>query len=91
MDNRAIARKLMSWARYLADRKASLYRVRAYRRAAETVLGLDQPLEEIVDQKGRKGLEDLPGIGDRISRDLEALVRTGELCKVTSRETTMQA
>ena len=50
--------------------------------AAETVMGLDEPVEEIVVQRGRKGLEELPGIGDHISRDLETLVRTGEMYKV---------
>ena len=48
MDNRTIARHLMQRARCLADEDAGLYRVRAYRRAAESVLGLDEPLEQII-------------------------------------------
>jgi DNA polymerase (family 10) len=79
MDNRTIAQQLMHRARYLGDQHASLYRVRAYRRAAETILGLDEPLETIVDQQGRRGLRQLPGIGDHIARALETLVRTGTL------------
>jgi len=79
MDNRTIAQQLMHRARYLVDQHASLYRVRAYRRAAETVLGLDEPLETIVDRQGRRGLQGLPGIGDHIARALETLVRTGTL------------
>ena len=79
MDNRRIALELTRLARYLVDRKASLYRVRAYRRAAETVLGLEQPVEVIVADRGRKGLQELPGIGRQISQTIESLVRTGRL------------
>ena len=79
MDNRTIAQQLMHRARYLGDQHASLYRVRAYRRAAETILGLDEPVETIVDQQGRRGLRQLPGIGDHIARALETLIRTGTL------------
>ncbi|GEM_PF-1163164 len=79
MDNRTIAQQLMRQARYLGDQHASLYRVRAYRQAAETVLGLDEPLEDIVAQRGRRGLQELPGIGAHIARTLETLVHTGSL------------
>lgn len=79
MDNRAIAQQLMHQARYLGDQHASLYRAQAYRRAAETVLGLDEPVERIVSERGRRGLQKLPGIGAHIARTVEALVRTGAL------------
>ena len=79
MDNRTIARQLMHHARYLAEQETNLYRVRAYRRAAETVLGLDEPLERIVVERGRRGLRELPAIGSHIARTIETLVRTGQL------------
>ena len=82
MDNRTIARHLMQRARCLADEDAGLYRVRAYRRAAETVLGLDEPLERIVAERGRRGLRELPAIGSHIARTIETLVRTGQLPRV---------
>jgi DNA polymerase/3'-5' exonuclease PolX len=82
MDNRSIARELSRLARYLVDQRASLYRVRAYRRAAETVLGLEEPVEKIVLSNGRAGLAQLPGIGDHISATIESLVRTGSTTKV---------
>ena len=83
MDNRTIAQQLMRQARYLGDQQASLYRVRAYRQAAETVLGLDEPLEGIVAKRGRRGLRELPGIGAHIARTLETLVHTGALPTLT--------
>lgn len=78
MDNREIAQKLEEYAQYLEAREANLYRVRAYRRAAETVLGLTRPLVDLVAEKGRAGLEELPGIGVHLSFTLEELVRTGQ-------------
>ena len=79
MDNRTIARQLLDLAHSLETKRESLYRVRAYRRAAETILGLDQPLEEIVAHAGRKALKQLPGIGVSLSAKIETLVRTGEI------------
>jgi hypothetical protein len=78
MDNRTVARQLLKMAHSLERECANLYRVKAYRRAAETVLRLDQPVEEMVAQAGRKALKDLPGIGVKMSAKIETLVRTGE-------------
>src|SRR5437764_2288918 len=77
MDNRQIAQQLISYAEYLEAREASLYRVRAYRRAAETVQRLDRPLADLVAAEGRAGLEALPGIGSHLSYTLAETVRTG--------------
>jgi hypothetical protein len=78
MDNRKIAQKLLDYAHFLERREASLYRVRAYRRAAETVLGLTRPVLEILAADGRKGLESLPGIDRHLSYTLDRMVATGE-------------
>ena len=78
VDNRTIARKLLDYANFLEGREASVYRVRAYRRAADTVLALTRPVTDIVALEGRKGLEALPGIGRHLSYTLDCLVTTGE-------------
>jgi hypothetical protein len=78
MDNATIARKLNDYANYLEGEESNVYRVRAYRRAAETVLTLARPVEAIVAEKGRAGLEALPGIGTSLAYTIEGLVRTGE-------------
>ncbi len=78
MDNVTIARKLLEQARTLHDQQANLYRARAYRRAAQTILGLDRPLAELVEEGGRTALRVLPGVGSHLSYTLEELVRTGE-------------
>jgi hypothetical protein len=78
MDNQTIARKLNDYANYLDGDESNVYRVRAYRRAAETVLSLTRPVEEIVAEQGRAGLDSLPGIGTSLAYTIEGLVRTGE-------------
>jgi hypothetical protein len=78
MDNATIARKLNDYATYLEGEDSNVYRVRAYRRAAATVLGQERPLADVVQEKGRAGLEELPGIGASLAYTIEGLVRTGE-------------
>lgn len=74
MDNRTLATRLDERARALEGEHASLFRIRAYRRAAETILGLDVPVVELLEQSGRKRLADLPGIGRRLARTIENLL-----------------
>ena len=74
MTNSDIARQLQRHARKLAERYGNLYRIRAYRRAAHAVLGLDRPVAEL--QKWE--LEILPGIGDHLALAITNYVRTGE-------------
>lgn len=78
MHNRIIAQKLLEYANFLEGREANLYRVRAYRRAADTILTLDRPVADVVAAEGRRGLEALPGIGRHLSYTLDGLVTTGE-------------
>jgi DNA polymerase/3'-5' exonuclease PolX len=74
MTNSDVARQLQQHARKLAERYGNLYRIRAYRRAAHAVLGLERPVTEL--QKWE--LEILPGIGDHLALAITNYVRTGE-------------
>jgi hypothetical protein len=78
VDNRLIAQKLLDYANYLEAQEANLYRARAYRRAAETILLLDRPAAQVVAERGRDGLEELPGIGSHLSYTIAGLVADGE-------------
>ncbi|HWG44791.1 MAG TPA: helix-hairpin-helix domain-containing protein [Gemmataceae bacterium] len=78
MDNTIIAHKLNDYATYLEGEESNVYRVRAYRRAAMTVLAQERSLADVVNEKGRAGLEELPGIGASLAYTIEGLVRTGE-------------
>ncbi len=91
MDNRAVARQLLDVARSLEQQHASLFRVRAYRQAAQTILGLDEPIEDIVAHSGRKALKNLPGIGASLSVKIETLVRTGGIATLKEDNKTLVA
>jgi DNA polymerase (family 10) len=78
MENLEIARQLTDYAHFLESRGASLYRVRAYRKAAETILGLSRPVSDLLEEHGRKAIRKLPGIGPHLSYTIEGLVETGE-------------
>jgi DNA polymerase (family 10) len=75
MDNRTLAARLANKANSLEKDHANLFRIRAYRRAAETILGLDYPAAAVIEKEGRAKLAQLPGIGRRLSRTIEQLVR----------------
>ncbi len=75
MDNRTLAARLAAKAHHLEAERASLFRVRAYRRAAETILGLDCPVDSLLETGGQKVLADLPNIGRSLSRTIEKWLR----------------
>src|SRR5690348_14522722 len=79
MNNHLIAEKLTEYANYLEAREGNVYRIRAYRQAAQTILGMAQQISDLPEPDGRAELERLPGIGSHLSYTLESLVRTGEL------------
>jgi DNA polymerase/3'-5' exonuclease PolX len=79
VDNSAIAKQLRNHARQLEIEGGNLLRVRAYRRAAQMIVELDEQMTEILDRSGRRGLQSLPSIGPGIARVIERLIRTGAL------------
>jgi DNA polymerase (family 10) len=79
MTNNEVARKLQQHARELEAEGGSLFRARACRQAAFTIMGMARPLAEVLDESGREGLEALPGVGLGLGYTLEVLLRTGEL------------
>src|SRR5262245_23466211 len=78
INNEFIAERLLTQARHYAGQRTNLYRVRAYRRAAEVVALLPNPVAELVKSGGRKRLERLPGIGRHLAEVICHFVATGE-------------
>lgn len=56
MTNAEIAYRFEQVARLLTEQRANLYRVRAYRRAAEILRPVDRQVEEILQHEGEAGL-----------------------------------
>lgn len=77
--NREIAGRLDELARLLQEQGANPFRVRAYRRAGETLRRLDRPVADILEREGVEGLEALPTIGEQLARHIRLVVRTGRL------------
>lgn len=77
LDNAAVAERLDVFATQMDTPEANPHRVRAYRTAAQTVRGLDRPVAELLAEGGRAKLEELPGVGRRLSRVIEQLTLTG--------------
>jgi hypothetical protein len=83
MDNQTIVEMLTGYARRLETEQANLYRIKAYRRAAQTIESLAMPVTELVAQQGVHGLEKLPGIGGRLAFAIERLAATGDFHALT--------
>ncbi|HEX5606930.1 MAG TPA: helix-hairpin-helix domain-containing protein [Candidatus Binatia bacterium] len=77
--NFRVARRLDEVAEILAAQGANPYRVRAYRRAADTVRYLHGSIAEILREQGEPGLRTLPGIGESLARSIATLLMTGSL------------
>jgi DNA polymerase/3'-5' exonuclease PolX len=77
MTNIQIARKLRTHAHELARARGNLYRVRAFRRAAEAVLRLDEPVETLVARGGPAALAAVPGIGPSLATTIAGYATLG--------------
>lgn len=77
--NEHVAGRLEEAARLLREQGADPYRVRAYRRAAMTLRGSAQPVDDIFRHRGLAGLKELRGVGDTIARAIRELLVSGRL------------
>ncbi|MGB1252336.1 MAG: helix-hairpin-helix domain-containing protein [Candidatus Promineifilaceae bacterium] len=77
MNNRQIADLFIQMADLMSIRGDNFHRTLAYRKGAETIMGLDRGIEEMV-AAGEK-LTALPAIGKTLAAKINELVTTGEL------------
>jgi len=76
MNNREIAKVFTEIADFLERRKDSWFKIRAYRKAAQSIE--ESPVE--VEQLAREGrLREIPGVGEAINKKITELVNTGHL------------
>jgi DNA polymerase (family 10) len=74
LDTRQVAALLQEYGQRTALRGGNPYRARAYRRAAENLVALTEPLEQIIE-KGE--LRTIPGVGDAIAEIITTLAQKG--------------
>jgi DNA polymerase/3'-5' exonuclease PolX len=79
LTNEQVADALEQIARLLETQNANVFRVRAYRTAAQRVRSQPQPIHDLLKTDGLEGLTRLHGIGQSLARAIEQLVFTGRL------------
>jgi DNA polymerase (family 10) len=77
MENVEIARLLEEYADLLEIRDDNPFRVRSYRKAAQTVAGLSRPVAQLM--AAGEDVTELPGIGSSMAAHLKEIVETGGL------------
>ena len=82
LTNRQIALRLRKQAMELARGGTNLYRARAFRQAAMTVLGLPEELSVLVATKGERALERLPGVGESLAETIASYLSATKSGKI---------
>lgn len=75
-NNQQLATIFRSMADLLSAQRANPYRVRAYRRAADALLAIDEDMATLVE---RQGLEEIDGIGADLAKKIEEFLETGTI------------
>lgn len=76
MNNDEIAAVFRDVADLLEKKKENWFKIRAYRKAADSIETLPVPLGQLVTEDR---LRDLPGIGEAINKKVMELLNTGRL------------
>ncbi len=63
----------------LLEIKGTPYKPQAYKKAAKSIENLETSLEKIYQKKGKKGLEEIPGIGKSIAKKIEEYIKKGKI------------
>ena len=75
--NQAVVDVLSEVASLLEVQRANPYRVKSYRRAAETIAALPRDIAVLLEEGGVQGLTRLPTIGSGLSRTIAEVIDTG--------------
>ena len=78
MINKEIA-KILYKVEELLNIKGVAFKPQAYHKAAHVLENLKQDISEIYKEKGRKGLEEIQGIGKSIAKKIEEYIRKGQI------------
>ena len=75
-NNLQLATIFRSMADLLSAQRANPYRVRAYRRAADALLAIEEDVSTVAD---RQELEEIDGIGTDLAKKIEEFLTTGTI------------
>ncbi len=79
MTNKELADVFSAIGDILEIKGEIIYKILAYRRAAETLSTYGRSVEEVWKEGGVKGLRTIPGVGEAIGEKIDELLRTGKL------------
>lgn len=79
LSNEEIAIAFEQVADLLETQGDDYYRIRAYRKGAQSIRAQDRPVVDRFEAEGVAGLEKLPYIGKRLAASIKELAQTGEL------------
>ena len=74
-----ILREISYLIQITEDDPNTIFKVRAYEKAADMIEGLSTSVVEIYNKNGIKGLQDLPSIGSAISSKIEELIKSNKI------------
>ncbi|HZS10909.1 MAG TPA: histidinol-phosphatase [Nitrospirales bacterium] len=86
--NRALAQIFSSMADLLVGRGDNPHRVRAYRRAVDSLMALTEDVRAIA---ARGGLREIPGVGKELAAKIEEYLATGQVGSYESLKTPLPA
>jgi len=78
MTNEAFAALFREISLYL-EMQGVGFKPRAYEKVAYTIESLEEPVEAVYRQGGRKALKKIPGVGEAIAAKIEEIITTGKL------------
>jgi DNA polymerase/3'-5' exonuclease PolX len=55
------------------------YKPRAYQKASQSLLNLEKDASEIYSERGKKGLQEIPGIGKSMAEKIEEYLKAGKI------------
>jgi len=76
--NAEVARVLRELAVFL-DMQSVPFKPRAYEKAADSVLALGDPVEDLYARGGLRALENIPGVGKSVAAKVEEFLKTGSI------------
>jgi len=79
MANKEIAKILRNIKELLDIKGDSLFRIRAYDKAAKALEDLKEDVNQIYKEKGLKGLNEIKGVGKSIAQKIEEYINKGKI------------
>jgi DNA polymerase (family 10) len=79
MTNKELADVFTLIANLLEIKGEVIYKILAYRKAADTLTAYPRAVKDVWAESGQKGLKEIPGVGAAIAEKIDELLSTGKL------------